>query len=154
MDKKILNDNDNLLITEKSFENEKKLKTEISKYLEEINNLKNEMKLLTSTISNLTEEKENNTNKIINLKKENERLKKENDNIKNNSQISSLNESKKYEDYIKKLKNNFLILDNEKKQLEEVIIKQEEKVNELTNNIQSVQKEIKNKSLRNFFKIR
>ena len=49
MDKKILNDNDNLLITEKSIENEKKLKTDISKYIEEINNLKKEMKLLTST---------------------------------------------------------------------------------------------------------
>ena len=85
------------------------------------------MELLNIKINNLTKEKENNNNKITELKKENEKLKKIN-NLKNSS--SENLDKKKYEDYIKLLKKNIANLEEEKKDLEEVVIKQENKVSE------------------------
>ena len=88
----------------------------------QINDLKNELEQLNSTITNLTEEKENNTIKLTELIHENEELKK--NKIQNNN---SETQNKKYENIIMKLKRNISKLTEEKKSLEEVIIKQEQK---------------------------
>ena len=114
---------------------EEKLNYDISKYQKQINDLKNELEQLNSTITNLTEEKENNTIKLTELIHENEELKK--NKIQNNN---SETQNKKYENII--LKRNISKLTEEKKSLEEVIIKQEQKVNEFSTKVDKAKKEI------------
>ena len=123
---------------------EEKLNKDISKYLKQINDLKNELELLNSTITNLTEEKENNTIKLTELMHENEQLKK-NHSI-NQKSIPEIN-NQKYEDLILKLKKNILNLNEEKKSLEEIILKQKEKVNELSLKVDNTKKEIIKKDI-------
>ena len=116
---------------------EEKLNNDITDYINQINDLKNEMEVLNNIITNLTEEKENNAIKITNLLHENEKLKQ---NIKNNANSGASGggtsngqsgegenskSNKKYEEIILKLKKNMLNLKEEKKALEEVILKQE-----------------------------
>ena len=130
-----------------SNKNEEKLKNDITDYINQINDLKNEMEVLNNIITNLTEEKENNAIKISNLIHENEKLKQ---NIKNNNNgmdkdINSpkinenLNNNKKYEEIILKLKKNMLNLKEENKTLEEVILKQESEVNQLSSKVTEVE---------------
>ena len=114
---------------------EEKLNYDISKYQKQINDLKNELEQLNSTITNLTEEKENNTIKLTELIHENEELKK--NKIQNNN---SETQNKKYENIIIKLKRNISKLTEEKKSLEEVIIKQEQKVNEFSTKVDKAKK--------------
>ena len=127
---------------------EEKLNNNINQYLKQIEDLKNELELLNSTITNLTEEKENNTIKLTELIHENEQLKKNKNStlISNNNNTSNTKnnelQNKKYEDLIIKLKKNIVKLNEEKKSLEEVIIKQEEEVNELTLKVDNTTKEI------------
>ena len=136
---------------------EEKLNNNINQYLKQIDDLKNELELLNTTITNLTEEKENNTIKLTELIHENEQLKKNNSSIIKSNSIYNKNsnnnnelQNKKYEDLIIKLKKNIMILNEEKKALEEVVIKQEEKINELTLKADNASKEIieKNKEIK------
>ena len=145
MEKKIKEQSENLLkFSEIVNQKETQLNSDISKYLKEISDLKNEMELLNGTINNLTEEKDNNNNKISELIKENAELKKLNS-IKTEVPTSINVDKKKYEDYIKILKNNISTLENEKKELEEVVIKQESKVNELSSNCYNVENLLREK---------
>ncbi len=145
MEKKIKEQSENLLkFSEIVNQKESQLNIDISKYLKEISNLKNEMELLNGTINNLTEEKENNNNKISQLIKENEELKKLNS-LKTEVPTSINVDKKKYDDYIKILKNNISNLENEKKELEEVVIKQESKVTELSSNCYNVENLLREK---------
>ena len=142
---KIQNENLNKISTLAN-KKEEKLNNDISQYLKQINDLKNELELLNNTITNLTEEKENNTIKLTELIHENEQLKK-NKNSLNNNDNNNNNEAqnKKYEELIIKLKKNIMKLNEEKKSLEEVIFKQEEKVNELSLKVDNTKKEIMKK---------
>ena len=145
MEKKIKEQSENLLkYSEIVNQKESQLNIDISKYLKEISDLKNEMELLNGTINNLTEEKENNNNKISQLIKENEELKKLNS-IKTEIPPSIDIDKKKYDDYIKILKNNISNLENEKKELEEVVMKQESKVTELSSNCYNVENLLREK---------
>ena len=149
MEKKIKEQSENLLkFSEIVNQKETQLNSDISKYLKEISDLKNEMELLNGTINNLTEEKDNNNNKISELIKENAELKKLNS-IKTEVPTSINVDKKKYEDYIKILKNNILNLEEEKKNLEDdnlVAVKQYKieirnqisTINELNNDIQYI----------------
>ena len=123
---------------------EEQLNNDITDYINQISELKNEMEVLNNIITNLTEEKENNAKKISSLLHENEKLKQ---NIKTNNSNANdnLNEyekinSQKYEEIIMKLKKNMMNLKEENKLLEEVIIKQEAEVNQLSSKIIEVEK--------------
>ena len=147
MEKKIKEQSENLIkFSELAYKKEEKLNIDISKYLKEISELKNEMELLNGRINNLKEEKENNDNKISELIKENEELKKLNSIKIPISNFQNL-DKKKYEDYIKILKNNILNLEEEKKNLEEVVIKQEKQVFELSSNCNNVDNLLKEKEI-------
>ena len=147
MEKKIKEQSENLIkFSELAYKKEEKLNIDISKYLKEISELKNEMELLNGRINNLKEEKENNDNKISELIKENEELKKLNSMKIPISNFQNL-DKKKYEDYIKILKNNILNLEEEKKNLEEVVIKQEKQVFELSSNCNNVDNLLKEKEI-------
>ena len=147
MEKKIKEQSENLIkFSELAYKKEEKLNIDISKYLKEISELKNEMELLNGRINNLKEEKENNDHKISELKKENEELKKLNSIKIPISNFPNL-DKKKYEDYIKILKNNILNLEEEKKNLEEVVIKQEKQVFELSSNCNNVDNLLKEKEI-------
>ena len=123
---------------------EEQLNNDITDYLNQISELKNEMEVLNNIITNLTEEKENNAKKISSLLHENEKLKQNiktnnsnaNDNLNENEKINS----QKYEEIIMKLKKNMMNLKEENKLLEEVIIKQEAEVNQLSSKIIEVEK--------------
>ena len=123
---------------------EEQLNNDITDYLNQISELKNEMEVLNNIITNLTEEKENNAKKISSLLYENEKLKQNiktnnsnaNDNLNENEKINS----QKYEEIIMKLKKNMMNLKEENKLLEEVIIKQEAEVNQLSSKIIEVEK--------------
>ena len=147
MEKKIKEQSENLIkFSELAYKKEEKLNIDISKYLKEISELKNEMELLNGRINNLKEEKENNDHKITELIKENEELKKLNSIKIPISNFPNL-DKKKYEDYIKILKNNILNLEEEKKNLEEVVIKQEKQVFELSSNCNNVDNLLKEKEI-------
>ena len=147
MEKKIKEQSENLIkFSELAYKKEEKLNIDISKYLKEISELKNEMELLNGRINNLKEEKENNDHKISELIKENEELKKLNSIKIPISNFPNL-DKKKYEDYIKILKNNILNLEEEKKNLEEVVIKQEKQVFELSSNCNNVDNLLKEKEI-------
>ena len=132
-------------ISKNSDEKEEKNNDDISDYINQINDLKNEMEVLNNIITNLTEEKENNAIKISNLIHENEKLK---NNIKNSinagptnndSPINdNVNNNKKYEEIIIKLKKNMLNMKEENKTLEEIILKQESEVNQLSSKVNEV----------------
>jgi DNA repair exonuclease SbcCD ATPase subunit len=123
---------------------EEQLNNDITDYINQISELKNEMEVLNNIITNLTEEKENNAKKISSLLHENEKLKQNiktnnsnaNDNLNENEKINS----QKYEEIIMKLKKNMMNLKEENKLLEEVIIKQEAEVNQLSSKIIEVEK--------------
>ena len=123
---------------------EEQLNNDITDYINQISELKNEMEVLNNIITNLTEEKENNAKKISSLLYENEKLKQNiktnnsnaNDNLNENEKINS----QKYEEIIMKLKKNMMNLKEENKLLEEVIIKQEAEVNQLSSKIIEVEK--------------
>ena len=123
---------------------EEQLNNDITDYINQISELKNEMEVLNNIITNLTEEKENNAKKISSLLYENEKLKQNiktnnsnaNDNLNENEKINS----QKYEEIIMKLKKNMMNLKEENKLLEEVIIKQEVEVNQLSSKIIEVEK--------------
>ena len=147
MEKRIKEQSENFIkFSEVANQKEAQLNNDISKYLIEISKLKNEMELLNNKVNNLTEEKQNNNNKITQLLKENEELKKKNL-LKNSVSSQNLETKKKYENYIKLLKKDILNLEEEKKDLEEVVMKQENKVTELSshyNNVKNLLKEKEN----------
>ena len=107
---------------------EEQLNNDITDYINQISELKNEMEVLNNIITNLTEEKENNAIKTNNSNA--------NDNLNENEKINS----QKYEEIIMKLKKNMMNLKEENKLLEEVIIKQEAEVNQLSSKIIEVEK--------------
>ena len=122
-----------LKMKEDNYLKEKEINSKITDYKQEISDLKTELELLNNTISNLTEEKEFNNNKISQLLKENSQLKK-------NGNIGINDNSKKYEEIIKKLKKTISNLELEKKDLEEVIIKQETEVTQLNSQSDEISK--------------
>ena len=145
MEKKIKEQSDNFIkFSEVANQKEVQLNNDISKYLTEISKLKNEMELLNKKVNNLKEEKQNNNNKITQLLKENDQLKKKNV-LKNSLSSQNIETKKKYENYIKLLKKDILNLEEEKKDLEEVVMKQENKVNELSSHYTNVKNLIKEK---------
>ncbi len=145
MEKKIKEQSDNFIkFSEVANQKEVQLNNDISKYLTEISKLKNEMELLNKKVNNLKEEKQNNNNKITQLLKENDELKKKNV-LKNSLSSQNIETKKKYENYIKLLKKDILNLEEEKKDLEEVVMKQENKVNELSSHYTNVKNLIKEK---------
>jgi hypothetical protein len=143
MEKRIKEQSENFIkFSEVANQKEAQLNNDISKYLIEISKLKNEMELLNNKVNNLTEEKQNNNNKISKLLKENEELKKKNI-IKNSMSSQNLETKQKYENYIKLLKKDILNLEEDKKDLEEVVMKQENKVTELTSHYNNVKNLLK-----------
>ena len=143
MEKRIKEQSDNFIkFSEVANQKETQLNNDISKYLIEISKLKNEMELLNKKVNNLNEEKQNNNNKISKLLKENEELKKKNI-IKNSMSSQNLETKQKYENYIKLLKKDILNLEEDKKDLEEVVMKQENKVTELTSHYNNVKNLLK-----------
>lgn len=128
--------NNELLCRIAELEKKLKEKEESEKNLEkEISTLQSQINLSNTTISNLTEEKENYEIKVEELQKENEQLKKEYSQMSVNQ---SLNDNKKKtDDETKILKKKINNLIRDKDELEEVIMKQEEKVTQLSKQISS-----------------
>lgn len=162
MDKKIKEQDEKIInITKLSTEKEIKLSAEIAQYQKQIEKLKEEVELSNKTISNLTEEKEHNISEIGKLKNETESLKNQNISINEekskqekkieellaqlNEKEKNMNDLKKNEDLLKNYKKMITTFSKEKKELEEVVMKQEEKVSELSSQLGNVSETLKEK---------
>lgn len=151
MERKIREQDEKIIsITKLSTEKEMKLNAEISKYQKEISQLNSQIELSNTTISNLTEEKENNIKAINDIKKENDLLlqknnlllKESSDKDKKINELSKQIENAKNNNIdpntIKNYKRVISTLNTEKKELEEVVMKQEEKVSEISKKLSSI----------------
>ena len=151
MERKIKEQDEKIIsLTKLSTEKEMKLNAEILKYQKEISKLNSQIELSNTIISDLTEEKENNIKQINDLKKENEMLVQKNNIISKESsdkdkkinelsqQIENAKSNTIDQNTLKNYKRVISTLNTEKKELEEIVMKQEEKVSEISKKLSSI----------------